>query len=110
MLVNPEREEEHEGERRQHDDIAQRRAVDRDAERCQRDAAHVGGDIGTAVRHREVVRHEGGDAGQDEADDHVIVDAQHIAAQPLIDRRASGLGGALAPAYGVAIPVGHETL
>ena len=65
-----------------------------------------------AAAELDVGQHEGevgDDAGQAEAERHVIVNAEHIGAQALVDR-SGGPGDASAGAgVGVAVIVGHET-
>ena len=56
----------------------------------------------------ELVGEEGDDAGQAQAKRHVVVNAEHIGAQALVDRNG-GPGDASAGAgVGVAVIVGHQ--
>ena len=93
------RDVEHQRQRRQHDNPAQRRHVDRMAQLGQSEAP---------VPHLYSAEGEGGvgdEAGRAEAEGHVVVDADHVSAQPLIDvgpcdpRAGTGVG--------VAVKVGH---
>ena len=64
--------------------------------------------IGCDGEHMDAKRHQ---AGQRQADRHVVVDAQHIRAQALIDFGATSPGCALPPAgTSVAVEVGHVFL
>ena len=57
-----------------------------------------------------LIGEEGDDAGQAQAKRHVIVNAEHIGAQALVDR-SGGPGDASAGAgVGVAVIVGHRIL
>ncbi len=101
----------HEGERRQHHDIAQRTAINR-APNAVSDmrpiwATACDGSAGD----REHVNAERDQPGQGEADHHVVVHAEHVRAQALVDFGATGPCDALAPAGAcVAVEVGHEFL
>ncbi len=78
--LDAEREEQHEGEWRQHDDPLQGRLEDRHIERRRR-----------ADDHRD-------DTGHHKADAHVVVDAQHVLAQAFVKERLRAGSGAIAEA------------
>ena len=64
--------------------------------------------IGCDGEHMDAQRNQ---AGERQADRHIVVDAQHIRAQALIDFGATGPGYALPPAgTRVAVEVGHVFL
>ncbi len=59
------------------------------------------------VCHSQQICAIGEQAGDGEADHHVVVDAEHIGAKALVDLGTAGLGYGLPPAGGVAVEVGH---
>jgi len=97
-------EHEDEGERRQHDHPTQRRGVDRLSEGRQRHRA-----AGLGDSHH--VNAQRGRAGDGEADAHIVVDAEHIGPQALIDfRRRRPADATIVTDAPFAVEVRHVTL
>ena len=92
---------EHQRERREHDQPAQRRDIDRMAEIGQRQAPAF------RLDRAELEGRPGDQPGHAEPEGHVVVDADHVGAQALIDGDAGPCEPRAGTRVGVAVIVGH---